>query len=166
MKEKYLKFLVKLLLTLNLMGSSIAAQDIVQLKDGTSVPCRITEISDFILYAEVDDDPYLATFFSDDVDYLKIDPQNVVVIRQLKKGVKDAMKYTNPIGDNSVFGFYFGMSSDSLLNNKHTEALYRTDSLGNPVLVPYNPIDTEFKLRLQSLAKSLGGSSLAWMIGL
>ncbi|MDG1146435.1 MAG: hypothetical protein P8N54_08070, partial [Flavobacteriales bacterium] len=70
MKEKYLKFLVKLLLTLNLIGSSTAAQDIVQLKDGTSVPCRITEISDFILYAEVDDDPYLATFFSDDVDYL------------------------------------------------------------------------------------------------
>jgi len=90
----------------------------------------------------------------------------VVVIRQLKKGVKDAMKYTNPIGDNSVFGFYFGMSSDSLLNNKNTEALYRTDSLGNPVLVPYNPMDTEFKLRLQSLAKSLGGSSLAWLIGL
>ena len=76
MKEKYLKFLVKLLLTLNLIGSSIAAQDIVQLKDGSSVPCRITEISDFILYAEVDDDPYLATFFSDDVDYLKIDPKN------------------------------------------------------------------------------------------
>ena len=39
------------------MGSSIAAQDIVQLKDGSSVTCRITEISDFILYAEVDDDP-------------------------------------------------------------------------------------------------------------
>lgn len=166
MKEKYLKFLVKLLLTLNLMGSSIAAQDIVQLKDGTSVACRITEISDFILYAEVDDNPYLVTFFSDDVDYLKIDPKNVVVIRQLKKGVKEAMKYCNPIGDNSVFGFYFGMSSDALLNNKNTEALYRTDSLGNPVLVPYNPMDTEFKIRLQSLAKSLGGSSLAWLIGL
>ena len=72
-----------------LLGSpNILAQDIVHLKDGTSVVCHITEISDFILYAEVHDDPYPATFFADDVSHLKIDPKNNSIIRQLKKGVK------------------------------------------------------------------------------
>lgn len=142
------------------------AQDFVHLKDGSVVECSITEISDFILYAEVYNEPYPVTFFSDDVDYLKIDPKNSLIIRQLKRGVRDAMEFSNPIGENSVFGFYFGMSSDSLLSNKSNEALYRKDSLGNPILVPYDPMNTDFKNRMKSLAKSLGGASLAWIIGM
>ncbi len=151
---------------LALFSISLNAQDFVHLKDGTVVECRITEISDFILYADVHDDPYSATFFSDDVDFLKIDPKNSLIVRQLKRGVKQAKKYSNPIGENSVFGFYFGMPSDSLLSNKSNKILYRTDSLGNPVLVPYDPMDTDFNSRLKSLAKSLGGASLAWLIGM
>ena len=145
---------------------TLNAQDFVHLKDGTIVECHITEISDFILYADVHDDPYSATFFSDDVAFLKIDQKNSLIIRQLKRGVRQAMKYANPIGDNSVFGFYFGMPSDSLLSNKSNKILYHTDSLGNPILVPYNPMDTDFSERLKSLAKSLGGTSLAWLIGM
>ena len=149
-----------------LFSFTLNAQDFVHLKDGTIVECHITEISDFILYADVHDDPYSATFFSDDVAFLKIDQKNSLIIRQLKRGVRQAMKYANPIGDNSVFGFYFGMPSDSLLSNKSNKILYRTDSLGNPILVPYNPMDTDFSDRLKSLAKSLGGTSLAWIIGM
>ena len=145
---------------------TLNAQDFVHLKDGTIVECHITEISDFILYADVHDDPYSATFFSDDVAFLKIDQKNSLIIRQLKRGVRQAMKYANPIGDNSVFGFYFGMPSDSLLSNKSNKILYRTDSLGNPILVPYDPMNTDFSDRLKSLAKSLGGASLAWIIGM
>lgn len=146
--------------------SNVQAQDIIHLKDGTSVKCHITEISDFILYAEVHNDPYLATFFSDDVAFLKIDPKNSLVVRQLKKGVKEAMKYSNPLEDNSVFGFYFGMPSDSLTHISTPQSLYKTDSLGNPILVPYDPLDTDFSDRIKSLAKSIGGSSLAWIFAL
>ena len=149
-----------------LFSFTLNAQDFVHLKDGTIVECHITEISDFILYADVHDDPYSATFFSDDVAFLKIDQKNSLIIRQLKRGVRQAMKYANPIGDNSVFGFYFGMPSDSLLSNKSNKILYRTDSLGNPILVPYDPMNTDFSERLKSLAKSLGGTSLAWLIGM
>ena len=149
-----------------LFSFTLNAQDFVHLKDGTIVECHITEISDFILYADVHDDPYSATFFSDDVAFLKIDQKNSLIIRQLKRGVRQAMKYANPIGDNSVFGFYFGMPSDSLLSNKSNKILYRTDSLGNPILVPYDPMNTDFSDRLKSLAKSLGGTSLAWIIGM
>ena len=149
-----------------LLSHPLNAQDFVHLKDGSIVECHITEISDFILYADVDDDPYSATFFSDDVDFLKIDQKNNLIVRQLKRGVREAMKYSNPIGDNSVFGFYFGMSSDSLLSNKSNKILYSTDSLGNPILVPYDPMNTDFSARLKSLAKSLGGTSLAWLIGM
>ena len=57
------------------------------------------------------------------------------------------------------------MPSDSLLSNK-SNILYKTDSLGNPILVPYDPMETDFSDRLKSLAKSLGGTSLAWLMGL
>ena len=137
----------------------------MHLKDGSIVECHITEISDFILYADVDDDPYSATFFSDDVAFLEIDQKNSLIVRQLKRGVRDAMKYYDALGANSVFGFYFGMPSDSLLSNK-SNILYKTDSLGNPILVPYDPMETDFSDRLKSLAKSLGGTSLAWLMGL
>jgi len=162
---------VKKLLYIHLLGvfllgcqAQILAQDIVHLKDGTSVACRITEISDFILYADVHDDPYPATFFADDVSHLEIDPQNIMVIRQLKQGVKEAMKFSNPLEDNSLYGFYFGIPYDSISNRIKTESLYQTDSLGNPILVPYDPMNMTFSDRLKSLAKSLGGKSLAWIV--
>jgi len=162
---------VKKLLYIHLLGvfllgcqAQIRAQDIVHLKDGTSVACRITEISDFILYADVHDDPYPATFFADDVSHLEIDPQNSMVIRQLKQGVKEAMKFSNPLEDNSLYGFYFGIPYDSISNRIKTERLYQTDSLGNPILVPYDPMNKTFSDRLKSLAKSLGGKSLAWIV--
>jgi len=147
-----------------LFSCQIQAQDTLHLKDGTEVVCRITEITDFILYAEVHDDPYLATFFADDVSYLGIDPKNSVVIRQLKDGVKEAMKFSNPLEDNTLYGFYFGMPYDSVSNYKK-ESLYQLDSLGNPILVPYDPKNMSFPERLKSLAKSLGGSSLVRLIG-
>ena len=148
-----------------LFSAPLNAQDFVHLKDGSIVECHITEISDFILYADVDDDPYSATFFSDDVSFLEIDQKNSLIVRQLKRGVREAMKYSDALGENSVFGFYFGMPSDSLLSNK-SSILYKTDSLGNPILVPYDPMETDFSDRIKSLAKSLGGTSLAWLMGL
>jgi len=153
-------------LLLLLLSAKSKAQDVVHLKDGTSVDCRITEISDFILYAEVHDDPYPATFFADDVSHLEIDKKNSLIIRQLKQGVKEAMKFSNPLEDNSLYGFYFGMPYDSLANNKISQAIYKTDSLGNPILVPYDPMNTNFSDRIKSLAKSMSGSSLDWIIGL
>ena len=166
MKKLITTYTYYIAILLTLFSSTLNAQDFVHLKDGTVVECHITEISDFILYADVHDDPYSATFFSDDVAFLKIDPKNGLIVRQLKRGVRDAMKYSDALGDNSVFGFYFGMPSDSLLSNKSNKILYRTDSLGNPILVPYDPMDTDFSERLKSLAKSLGGTSLAWLIGM
>jgi len=141
----------------------IQAQDKIHLKDGTEVSCHITEIKDFILYAEVYDDPFLATFFADDVSHLDIDPKNTLVIRQLKQGVIEAMAYSNPIEDNHIYGFYFGMPYDSVYKKSH--ALYKSDSLGNPILVPYDPMETDLSDRLKSLTKSLTGNSLAWLIG-
>ncbi len=141
----------------------IQAQDKINLKDGTVVTCQITEIKDFILYAEVHDDTFLATFFADDVSHLEIDPKNSVVIRQLKQGVKEAMVFSNPLEDNHLYGFYFGMPYDSVCKNSN--ALYKTDSLGNPILVPYDPMNTNLSERLKSLTKSLAGSSLIRLIG-
>ena len=141
----------------------IQAQDKIHLKDGEEVTCHITEIEDFILYAEVDDDPFLATFFADDVSHLEVDPKNSLVIRQLKQGVKEAMAFSNPIEDNHLYGFYFGMPYDSVY--KKSTTLYKTDSIGYPILVPYDPLNTNFSDRLKSMSKSLGGNSLIWLIG-
>ena len=123
------------------------AQDLVHLKDGTIVTCDIKEIQDFILYAEVNDDPFLATFFADDVSHLDIDKRNSIIIRQLKEGVKEAMSFSNPLEDNNIYGFYFGMPYDSVF--KKSNNLYRIDSLGNPILVPYDPMNTKF-LRMRN----------------
>ena len=157
---------MKKLLYIHLLGifllgcqAQIQAQDVVHLKDGTSVACRVTEISDFILYADVHDDPYPATFFADDVSHLEIDPTNSMVIKQLKQGVKEAMKFSNPLEDNNLYGFYFGMPYDSISNHRETGNPYQTDSLGNPILVPYDPMNTTFSDRLKSLVKSL-----AWLV--
>ena len=76
------------------------------------------------------------------------------------------MKFSNPLEDNSLYGFYFGMPYDSLANNKMSQDIYKTDSLGNPILVPYDPMNTKFSDRIKSLAKSISGSSLEWIIGL
>ncbi len=142
--------------------NKIQAQDKIHLKDGVEVSCHITEIEDFILYAEVHDDPFLVTFFADDVSYLDIDPKNTLIIRQLKQGVKEAMAFSNPLEESHLYGFYFGMPYDSV-NNKST-TLYKTDSLGNPILVPYDPMKTDLSSRIKSMVKSLTGNSLAWPI--
>ena len=76
------------------------------------------------------------------------------------------MKFANPLEDNSLYGFYFGMDYDSLANNRVSQEIYKTDSLGNPILVPYDPLNTDLSDRIKSLTKSLGGNSLGWIIGL
>jgi len=143
----------------------ILGQDVVHLKDGTSVSCLITEITDFILYAEIDNDPYIGTFFADDVSHLKIHPENIRIIKQLKKGAKEAMKYSNPLEDNKLYGFYFGMPYDSIAIAQNSKTLYKKDSVVSPILVPYDPLEKSFSERLKSLGKSIGGNSLAWLIG-
>lgn len=143
--------------------SIIQAQDKIYLKDGTTVSGKISEIQDFILYAEVDDDPFLATFFADDVSHLDINPNNSLIIRELKQGVKEAMLFSNPIEDNQLYGFYFGMPYDSVYTS--SKVLYQKDSLGNPVLVPYDPMNTSFSERLKSVRKSLTGNTLSRLIG-
>ncbi|GIR11923.1 MAG: hypothetical protein CM15mP23_04980 [Cryomorphaceae bacterium] len=143
--------------------SIIQAQDKIYLKDGTTVSGKISEIQDFILYAEVDDDPFLATFFADDVSHLDINPNNSLIIRELKQGVKEAMLFSNPIEDNQLYGFYFGMPYDSVYTR--SKVLYQKDSLGNPVLVPYDPMNTTFSERLKSVRKSLTGNTLSRLIG-
>ena len=163
MKKPFYIYVFTIGLFLLACQDEIQAQDKIHLKDGAEVTCHITEIQDFILYAEVDDDPFLATFFADDVSHLEIDPKNSLVIRQLKQGVKEAMAYSNPIEDNHLYGFYFGMPYDSVY--KKSTALYKTDSLGNPILVPYDPMNTKFSDRLKSMSKSLAGNSLIWLIG-
>ena len=144
----------------------IQAQDKVHLSDGTIVTCHIKEISDFILYAEVHDDPYLATFFADDVSHLEVDPKNSEVIKQLKKGVKEAMTYSNPLKDNRLYGFYFGIPYDSISTHLHPNNLSIQDSLSSPTLVPYDPMNTKLSDRLKSMVKNLGGNSLSWLIGI
>lgn len=163
MKKKICLHLIVTGLFLLTCQDKIQAQDKIHLKNGTKVSCHITEIKDFILYAEVHDDPFLATFFADDVSHLHIDPKNTLVIRQLKKGVKEAIAFSNPLEDNQLYGFYFGMPYDSVYEK--SKALYKTDSLGNPILVPYDPMNTNFSDRLKSMAKSLSGNSLTRLIG-
>ena len=163
MKKTFCIYVFNIGLFLLACQDEIQAQDKIHLKDGAVVTCQITEIQDFILYAEVHDDPFLATFFADDVSHLEIDPKNSLVIRQLKQGVKEAMAFSNPLEDNHLYGFYFGMPYDSVYKN--STALYKTDSLGNPILVPYDPMNTNFSDRLKSMSKSLTGNSLIWLIG-
>ena len=163
MKKPFNKYVFYIGLFLLPCQDKIQAQDKIHLKDGSEVSCHITEIQDFILYAEVHDDPFLATFFADDVSHLDIDPKNTLVIRQLKQGVKEAMAYSNPLEDNHLYGFYFGMPYDSVYNKSN--ALYKSDSLGNPILVPYDPMKTDLSDRLKSMTKSLTGNSLVWLIG-
>ena len=163
MKNPFCKYVFTIGLYLLSCQDKIEAQDKIHLNDGTEVSCNIKEIEDFILYAEVNDDPFLATFFADDVSHLDIDPKNTLVIRQLKQGVREAMAYSNPIKDNHLYGFYFGMPYDSLFNKPN--ALYKSDSLGNPILVPYDPMKTDLSDRLKSMTKSLTGNSLIWLIG-
>ena len=163
MKKPFCIYVFSIGLFLLACQDKIEAQDKIHLKDGTIVSCQIIEIQDFILYAEVHDDPFLATFFADDVSHLNIDPINTLVIRQLKQGVKEAMAYSNPLEDNHLYGFYFGMPYDSVYNK--STSLYKSDSLGNPILVPYDPMKTDLSDRLKSLTKSLTGNSLIWLIG-
>ena len=163
MKKPFCIYVFTIGLFLLACQDQIQAQDKIHLKDGTEVTCHITEIQDFILYAEVHDDPFLATFFADDVSHLDIDPKNNLVIRQLKQGVKEAMIFSNPLEDNHLYGFYFGMPYDSVY--KKSTALYQTDSLGNPILLPYDPMKTDLSDRLKSMTKSLTGNSLVWLIG-
>ena len=163
MKKPFNKYVFYIGLFLLPCQDKIQAQDKIHLKDGSEVSCHITEIQDFILYAEVHDEPFLATFFADDVSHLDIDPKNTLVIRQLKQGVKEAMAYSNPLEDNNLYGFYFGMPYDSVCNK--STALYKYDSLGNPILVPYDPMKTHLSDRLKSMTKSLTGNSLIWLIG-
>ena len=163
MKKPFYIYVLTIELFLIACQDKIQAQDKIHLKDGTEVSCHITEIQDFILYAEVHDDPFLATFFADDVSHLDIDPKNTLVIRQLKQGVKEAMAYSNPLEDSHLYGFYFGMPYDSVYNK--SKFLYKSDSLGNPILVPYDPIKTDLSDRLKSMTKSLTGNSLIWLIG-
>ena len=163
MKKPFCIYVFTIGLFLIACQDEIQAQDKIHLKDGAVVTCQITEIQDFILYAEVHDDPFLATFFADDVSHLEIDPKNSLVIRQLKEGVKEAMAFSNPLEENHLYGFYFGMPYDSVYKN--STALYKTDSLGNPILVPYDPMNTNFSDRLKSMSKSLTGNSLIWLIG-
>ena len=163
MKKRFCEYVFIMGLFLLACQDKIEAQDNIHLKDGTIVSCHITEIQDFILYAEVHNDPFLATFFADDVSHLDIDPKNTLVIRQLKQGVKEAMVYSNPLEDNHLYGFYFGMPYDSVY--KKSRSLYKSDSLGNPILVPYDPMKTDLSDRLKSLTKSLTGNSLIWLIG-
>jgi hypothetical protein len=160
-KDLFQYLILVLLFTLSSLSN---AQDIVHMKNGSSVACKITQISDFILYAEVDNDPYPATFFADDVSHLDIHAQNTTIIRELRKGVKEAMKFSNPLEDNQLYGFYFGIPYDSIDIYTNTN-FYELDSLGNPILVPYNPLEKSFSERLKSLGKSLSGSSLTWLIG-
>ena len=163
MKKSFYIYVFTLALILLACQDKIQAQDKIHLKDGTEVSCHITEIQDFILYAEVHDDPFLATFFADDVSHLDIDPKNSFLIRQLKQGVKEAMLFSNPLEDNHLYGFYFGMPYDSVY--KKSTTLYQIDSLGNPILVPYDPMNTSFSDRFKSVRKSLTGNSLSWLIG-
>ena len=163
MKKSFYIYVFTLVLLLLVCQDIIQAQDKIHLKDGTEVSCHITEIQDFILYAEVDDDPFLATFFADDVSHLEIDPKNSFLIKQLKQGVKEAMVFSNPLEDNHLYGFYFGMPYDSVY--KKSTTLYQIDSLGNPILVPYDPMNTSFSDRFKSVRKSLTGNSLSWLIG-
>ena len=163
MKKSFYIYVFTIALLLLVCQDKIQAQDKIYLKDGTEVSCHITEIQDFILYAEVHDDPFLATFFADDVSHLEIDPKNSFLIRQLKQGVKEAMVFSNPLEDNHLYGFYFGMPYDSVY--KKSTTLYQMDSLGNPILVPYDPMNTSFSDRIKSIRKSLTGISLSWLIG-
>ena len=163
MKKSFYIYVFTIALLLLVCQDKIQAQDKIYLKDGTEVSCHITEIQDFILYAEVHDDPFLATFFADDVSHLEIDPKNSFLIRQLKQGVKEAMVFSNPLEDNHLSGFYFGMPYDSVY--KKSTTLYQMDSLGNPILVPYDPMNTSFSDRIKSIRKSLTGNSLSWLIG-
>ena len=163
MKKSFYIYVFIIALLLLVCQDKIQAQDKIYLKDGTEVSCHITEIQDFILYAEVHDDPFLATFFADDVSHLDIDPKNSFLIRQLKQGVKEAMVFSNPLEDNHLYGFYFGMPYDSVY--KKSTTLYQMDSLGNPILVPYDPMNTSFSDRIKSIRKSLTGNSLSWLIG-
>ena len=163
MKKSFYIYVFTLALLLLACQDKTQAQDKIHLKDGTEVSCHITEIQDFILYAEVHDDPFLATFFADDVSHLEIDPKNSFLIKQLKQGVKEAMVFSNPLEDNHLYGFYFGMPYDSVY--KKSTTLYQIDSLGNPILVPYDPMNTSFSERFKSVRKSLTGNSLSWLIG-
>ncbi|MDG1849000.1 MAG: hypothetical protein P8I82_00710 [Flavobacteriales bacterium] len=137
--------------------ATVLAQDIIHLKNGTVINCRITEISDFVLYAQINDGPELVTFFSDDVSHLVIGRRNEAMIWQLKQGVEDAMEFSNLSIDSTGDGYYFGFTYDSITNYNKSKKHYQTDSLGNPILVPYNPIKTPFPDRLKSLIKSLVG---------
>ena len=163
MKKSFYIYVFTIALLLLVCQDKIQAQDKIHLKDGTEVSCHVTEIQDFILYAEVHDDSFLATFFADDVSHLEIDPKNSFLIRQLKQGVKEAMVFSNPLEDNHLYGFYFGMPYDSVY--KKSTTLYQMDSLGNPILVPYDPMNTSFSDRIKSIRKSLTGNSLSWLIG-
>jgi len=133
------------------------AQDVIYLKNGTAIDCRITEIADFILYAVVKGGDETVTFFSDDVSGVTIGRRNEAMIWQLKQGVQDARAFTSLTQD-STKHYYFGFTYDSITNYNTSKKFYQTDSLGNPILVPYNPIKTSFSDRIKSLVKSFGGN--------
>ena len=56
--------------------------------------------------------------------------------------------------------------SVSTYMDKTNKLILENDSLGNSVLLPYDPQETSLGDRLKSLGKSLGGQPLVWLIGI
>ena len=150
-------FYTALIICLLMTQFRLEAQDVIHLKDGSSVTCQITKITDFILYAEIKESTEPLTFFSEDVRHLEINRKNDAIIWQLQQGFIDAHKLSEVSEDSIKNIYYFGMPYDSIFDYWKAEKKYKLDSLGNPILVPYNPAETPFSERLESLIKSLGG---------
>ena len=133
-----------------LKSISCFSQDYLVNLNGEKIICKIVNIEDYILYAKIGDNPYLETFFSDEISSIAFDHSNNFGLRSFIKSWKKTKKELSDDEKNNNYFFGIPYSIESIeINN-----IIMKDS-SNLKLLPYDPLDKGLHERLNSVKKSL-----------
>ena len=143
-------FLIFTLILFFLKSISCFSQDYLVNLNGEKIICKIVNIEDYILYAKIGDNPYLETFFSDEISSIAFDHSNNFGLRSFIKSWKKTKKELSDDEKNNNYFFGIPYSIESIeINN-----IIMKDS-SNLKLLPYDPLDKGLHERLNSVKKSL-----------
>ena len=143
-------FLIFTLILFFLKSISCFSQDYLVNLNGEKIVCKIVNIEDYILYAQIGDNTYLETFFSDEISSIAFDHSNNFGLRSFIKSWKKTKKELSDDekNDNYFFGIPYSIESIEINN------IIMRDS-SNLKLLPYDPLNKGLHERLNSVKKSL-----------
>ena len=143
-------FLIFTLILFFLKSISCFSQDYLVNLNGEKIVCKIVNIEDYILYAQIGDNTYLETFFSDEISSIAFDHSNNFGLRVFIKSWKKTKKELSDDEKNNNYFFGIPYSIELIeINN-----IIMKDS-SNLKLLPYNPLNKGLNERLNSVKKSL-----------